>query len=177
MIALDLLEQIHTDAFELIATNALQDALTSGVQIGFEDAPLILCMVRCALETVSNSTRDPAPAQSRSGARGFDPESSLSCACARTTGFRFREAFCAERECLVGAEHDLAGISFGHCNRFRAGKQKRCAVWFCGLDGCCRLGGAFIDIGGIDNERNARCLKQHPARCALGCEDQRLSAP
>ena len=98
------------------------------------------------------------------------PRKHLSCsrAASRSAGLEKR---CAERQRLVGAEHQPARLLRRHGMRLFAGQQQRDIAGI-GEAGAC-LDPALVDIGRQHLDRNARRFQQRSPRRALRGQHQR----
>ncbi len=103
------------------------------------------------------------------------PESDVELLARRRDRRGLGEAAVAERERLIGAEHQHAGTAARDRECFLAGKQLRD---FLGRGaGMRRLHYALIDIGRIDLDRNAGRFQERAAHLALRGEHERRTAP
>ena len=177
VIALDPLEQMHAQAFELIGADALGHGFPRFVQIGRD--------VGFAQLTASSSAR-PRPSRTRSCRRARPQWPSAARGSVRTArgfarpplpGRRLVEETIAQRQGLVGADDIMSGLALPRPiapSPARAGPRSRPAPRR--FESCC-IARSSISAGTASNCKPG-IGQQHFPRAALRSQDQRLrSAP
>ena len=173
MIAVDPLEQLRAEAFELIAADACRGRAAGRVEIAFEERvgerphgqprhrDMLVKNLAVAQHRPCRMQRMGLAAQRaqllpRGGAVG-----------------RLGKAFLAQRQSLIGAEHDAALPPHRDGARLLAGEQLSNVAGI-GEAGF-HLDAALVDIGDVDLNRDAGGFEHRAAHRALGGEDQRLT--
>ena len=177
MIALDALEQMHAQPFELIGADAGRDGLAGRIQIGLGSPLRSTAAWSCGRpkhrKTAILPSRATATAECSSCVL---PASSAQLLRRLRAAGRLAEQTVSERQRLIGADDITAGIFRRYEARLLARQQPS------DLAGRGKAGiflhGSFVDIGGNGLEGNAGIGKQHLPRAALRGQDQRIfSAP